>query len=157
VLAVALASAALAGNPDPRRFLRVDARHRIVDVTLVAGYDGTNNGFNFDGYARGELMWTVPRGWRVRVTCTNRGALRDSCAVVSGPFASAPAFPGAATPQPLVGLLHGQTARFTFRASRAGVFRFTSLVPGHEEARMYDILKVVPGGKPTVTDLFAKG
>lgn len=156
VLAIALAAAAVAVKPDPRRFLRVDASARVVEVTLVAGYDATNNGFNFDGYARGELMVTVPLGWRVRVTCTNRGALRHSCAVVRGPLASRPAFPGAATPQPLQGLARGRTARFSFRAARTGVFRFACLVPGHEQARMYDVLKIVKRGEPKVEDLRAK-
>jgi hypothetical protein len=156
VLVAALASVALAAKPpDPKKFLRVDARDRIVDVTLIASYDGTNNGFNFDGYSR-VLMWTVPRGWRVRVTCTNRGAVRHSCAVVKGPVSTTPAFKGAAVPQPLLGLEHGRTARFTFRATRIGVYRFACLVPGHEAARMYDVLKVVANGKPTIRDLRAR-
>ena len=151
-----LASAAVAAKPDPRRFLQVDARRRLVTVTLLAGYDDTNNGFNFDGYARGELMWTVPEGWRVRVTCTNRGGVPHSCAVVQGPLATRPAFPGAATPDPGQGLIQGRSASFTFRATRAGVFRLTSLVAGQEGARMYDVLKIVPHGRPSVVDLFGR-
>jgi Sulfocyanin (SoxE) domain len=153
VIAVALASLAVAGRPpDPQRFIRVDARRKVVSVTLIAGYDGSNGGFNFDGYSR-YLMWTVPRGWLVRVTCTNRGALRHSCAVVEGPSSTRPAFAGAASPSPVRGLAHGQTARFAFRASRLGVYRFACLVPGHEAAREYDVLKVVAGGKPGIADL----
>ena len=53
------------------------------------------------------------------------------------------------------GLQPGQTARFTFRASEKGVFRFACLVPGHEDARMWDVLKIVRGGKPSVVDLRA--
>ena len=135
--------------------MHVDARHKLVKVTLIAGYDGSNNGFNFDGYSR-YLMWTVPRGWRVRVTCTNRGALRHSCAVVKGPGTTKLAFRHAASPEPLVGLAHGKTARFTFRATKAGVYRFACLVPGHEAARMYDVLKVVAHGKPKIQDLRGK-
>lgn len=155
MLAAALASAALAAPPDPRRFLQVDARRRVATVTLLAGYDSTNNGFNFDGYARGELMWTVPRGWTVRVICTNRSATRHSCAVVRGTLAVRPAFRGAATPSPAIGLLQGRTATFSFPATRIGVFRFTSLVPGQESARMYDVLKISRGGRPSVVDLVA--
>jgi hypothetical protein len=155
VIAVALASAALAAAPDPKRFLRVDTRARVATVTLVAGYDSANQGYNFDGYARGELMWTVPRGWTVRVVCTNRSGRRHSCAVVQGPLAVRPAFPGAATPSPVDGLLTGRTATFSFRPTRLGVFRFTSLVPGEESARMYDVLKITRGGKPSVVDLLA--
>ena len=156
MLAVLLAAGALAGTPSPARFLRVDAPARTADVTLIAAYDGTNNGFNFDGYARGQLLWTVPLGWRVRVTCTNRGALPHSCAVVRGPRSATLAFRGAASPQPSTGLLEGRTATFAFRATRVGVFRFACLVPGHEEARMYDVLKVVRRGNPSVESLLAK-
>jgi hypothetical protein len=157
VLAVALASLAVAaGPPPPKRFLHVDARHKTVAVTLIAGYDQTNNGFNFDGYSR-TLMVTVPRGWRVRVTCENRGAVRHSCAVVKGPASTRPAFPGSTTPQPFLGLDTGKTARFAFRASKVGTFRFACLVPGHEAARMYDVLKVVRRGAPSIQDLRAHG
>jgi hypothetical protein len=156
VLAAALASLALgAAPPPPRQFLHVDARHRTATVTLVAAYDGANNGFNFDGYSR-TLMVTVPRGWRVRVLCENRSDLRHSCAVVKGPVSTRPAFRGAASPQPLLGLARGRKATFSFRATKVGVYRFACLVPGHEAARMYDVLKVVRSGRPSIEDLRAK-
>jgi hypothetical protein len=121
---------------------------------LIASYDGDNGGFNFDGYSR-FLMWKVPRGWTVRVVCTNRGPLRNSCAVVQGADSTKPAFRGAATPRPREGLDAGRTARFTFRASKKGVYRFACLVPGHEAARMWDVLKIVRHGRPSVVDLQA--
>ena len=150
---VALALTAKA-PPPPGHFLAVDAQRHRVTITLVASYDGENGGFNFDGYSR-ELMWTVPRGWKVHVVCRNRGPLRNSCAVVHGPDSARPAFRGASTPRPKIGLEAGQSASFTFRASRIGVFRFASLVPGHELARMWDVLKIVRRGKPSVVDLRA--
>ena len=153
--AVVALSFAAKGPPPPHRFLAVDAHRHRVTITLIASYDGENGGFNFDGYSR-FLMWTVPRGWRVRVVCTNRGPLRHSCAVVKGPDSARPAFPGAAIPHPRIGLEAGHTARFTFRASKTGVYRFACLVQGHEGARMWDVLKITRGGKPTVVDLRAK-
>ena len=71
-------------------------------MTLIAAYNGENGGFNFDGYSR-FLMWTVPRGWTVRVICKNRGPLRHSCAVVHGAVTTKLAFPGAAIPQARIG------------------------------------------------------
>ena len=121
---------------------------------MIASYDAENSGFNFDGYSR-YLMWTVPRGWAVRVVCKNRGPLRHSCAVVKGAASVKPAFRGAATPQPRIGLEAGHTARFSFRAAKKGVYRFACLVPGHEGARMWDVFKVTRGGKPSVVDLLA--
>jgi hypothetical protein len=156
VVETALAALALAGKaPPPSRFLAVAARRHRVTITLIASYDGANGGFNFDGYSR-ELMWTVPRGWTVRVVCTNRGPLRHSCAVVRGSASAQPAFRGATTPQPQIGIEAGHTASFTFRASRKGVYRFASLVPGQEAARMWDVLKIVPRGRPSVVNLRAK-
>jgi hypothetical protein len=155
VLGAAVLALSLAGkSPAPHKFLAVDAHRHRVTITLIAAYDGENNGFNFDGYSR-SLMWTVPRGWRVRVVCKNRGPLRHSCAVVHGAGSSRPAFHGATTPHPRLGLEEGQAARFTFRASRKGVYRFACLVPGHEGARMWDVLKIVRRGRPSVVDLRA--
>ncbi len=157
MIGAALVTLSLAGSapPPPNRFLAVDAQHHRVTVTLIASYDGTNGGFNFDGYSR-ELMWRVPRGWKVRVVCKNRGALRHSCAVVRNAGSTRPAFRGAAIPKPRIGLEQGHTARFTFRASKTGVYRFACLVSGHEVARMWDVLKIVRHGKPKVVDLRAK-
>ena len=154
MFAAALAALTLAATPPPppHKFLAVDAQRHRVTITLIASYNAENNGFNFDGYSR-FLMWTVPRGWTVRVVCTNHGVRRHSCAVVQGADSTKPAFRGAATPHPQIGLEQGQTARFTFRASRKGIFRFACLVPGHEGARMWDVLKIRRGGKPSVIDL----
>lgn len=157
MFATAAVTLALAGSspPPPRKFLAVDAHRHRVTITLIASYDAANNGFNFDGYSR-FLMWTVPRGWTVRVVCENRGPLRHSCAVVKDVDSTTPAFRDASTPQPRLGLEAGHTARFTFRASRTGVYRFACLVQGHEVARMWDVFKVVRHGKPSVVDLQAR-
>jgi sulfocyanin SoxE-like protein len=152
--AVALLLAAKA-PPPPGRFLAVDAHRHRVTITLIASYDGENGGFNFDGYSR-FLMWKVPRGWTVRVVCKNRGPLRHSCTVVDGAGSTQPAFRGATTPRARIGLEAGRAARFTFRASRRGVYRFACLVPGHENARMWDVLKITRSGTPSVADLRAR-
>ena len=156
VIVAAAVALSLAGKPPPPRdFLAVDAQRHRVTITLIASYDETNGGFNFDGYSR-FLMWTVPRGWTVRVVCRNRGALRHSCAAVNGASSARPAFRGASTPQPQIGLESGHTARFTFRATKKGVYRLTSLVPGDEAARLWDVLKIVRHGRPSVVDLRAQ-
>jgi hypothetical protein len=147
-LAVATNSGAATG---PGHYLSWDATRRVVHLTLLAGLGAGNNGFNFDGYGRGELLVRVPVGWRVVVDCENRGGGRHSCAVVRGALAVTPAFAGAATPQPLVGLSPGAKASFSFVASRVGTFRLASLVPGQEQARMYAVLDVTHGGLPAIT------
>jgi hypothetical protein len=149
VLAAVVAGAVGVGKPDPHRFLQVDRARRSVALTLVAAYDGSNNGFNFDGYSRGELLVSVPLGWRIRIRCQNRGPLPHSCAVVDGAQTVRPAFRGAATPE----LPAGRQATFSFTASRRGTYRLACLVPGHEEARMWDVLDV---GKTPRVELSAR-
>jgi len=137
-------------KPPPQRFLQVDGRARMARIALIAGYDGENSGFNFDGYARGELLVTVPLHWRVVVRCSNRSSIRHSCAVVRGPMNARPAFRGATIPHARLGLRRGGSASFSFTASRVGAYRLACLVPGHEDARMWDVLEVVRGGRPAI-------
>ena len=150
-----LTPTSFAGSPPPAQWLSWNARAQKATLLLVAGYNGANNGFNFDGYGRGKLLVRVPVGWRIAVTCRNAATVRHSCAIVRGPQTVTPAFRGATTPEPTLGLRSGQTARFTFTASRAGTYRIACLVPGHEEARMWDVLDV--GGVRRPVDLDAKG
>jgi sulfocyanin SoxE-like protein len=153
ILAVGLsvAAPALAGRPRPAQFVSWSRSHRVVRLTLLAGLGGGNGGFNFDGYGRGELEVRIPLGWRVAVDCENRGALRHSCVIVHGSLSVAPAFRGASSPQPLIGLSPGAKATFSFTASRTGTFRIACLVAGHEQARMFDVLEVVRGGTPAIS------
>ena len=150
-LALASATPAAAARPNPAQFLSWQSATRVVHLTLLAALGSSNNSFNFDGYGRGELQVQIPLGWRVVVDCENRGGLRHSCAIVKGSLTTTPAFPGAAIPQPTVGLLPGQKATFSFVARRTGSFRIACLVPGHEQARMWDALDVVRGGHPSIT------
>jgi len=140
-----------AAGADPGRFLAWNATTRVARLTLLAGLRSENGGFNFDGYGRGRLLVTVPLGWRVVVDCENRGNRRHSCTVVKGSLATRPAFPGATSPSPIAGLPPGKKATFSFTASRFGSFRIACLVPGHEQARMWDVLEVVRGGRPSIS------
>ena len=137
-------------KPPPRRFLGVDSGERRARITLIAGYDGENSGFNFDGYARGELQVIVPLRWRVVVRCSNRSPVRHSCAVVRGPMSVRPAFRGATIPHARLGLARGRSASFSFTPTRVGAYRLACLVAGHEQARMWDLLEVVRSGRPTI-------
>jgi sulfocyanin len=133
------------------KYLTSDASTKTVDLTLVAGATNALGGFNFDGYGNGKLTVTVPEGWKVVVTCTNRQSVPHSCAIVSGAASTTPAFSGASTPDPTTGLPQGQSASFTFTPDQTGTYRIACLVPGHEDAGMWDTLVVASGGSPSIT------
>jgi hypothetical protein len=138
----------LADASSPPLSLSSDAAAKTVGFTLVAGYSGANSGMNFDGYSSGNVEIDAPQGWSVTVTCSNKGPLNHSCAVVADEAASQPQFTGAATPNPGAGLPAGQQASFTFRPEQTGTFRIACLVPGHEAAGMWIVFKVVGSGPP---------
>ena len=139
------------GRPDPRRFLASDPTAKRVRLTMIAGLGSSNNGYNFDGYGRGELLASVPHGWRVSVDFQNHASRRTSCAVVTGARSATIPFPGASVAQPLRGVTPGGKEQFSFTAARTGVYRITSLVPGQAEARMYAVLVVTSGGRPSIS------
>jgi hypothetical protein len=118
---------------------------------MAAGLGSSNNGFNFDDYGRGELLVSVPRGWRVTVDFENHASRRTSCAVVTGARSATIAFRGASIAQPVQGITPGGKERFSFTATRTGSFRIVSLVPGQAEARMYAVLVVTSGGRPSIS------
>jgi hypothetical protein len=149
-LAVVLGSARAAAS-GPGQYFSWNGSSRVAHLKLLAGLGSGNGGFNFDGYGRGEMLVRVPVGWRVVVDCENRGGGRHSCAVVRGALAGTPAFAGAASPQPLVGLSPGAKSSFSFVASRVGTYRLASLVAGEEQARMFDVLDVTHGGWPSIS------
>jgi hypothetical protein len=151
VAAAGFAVVAPAASTPATRWLSWDSARHTAQLLLLAGDGGANNGFNFDGYGRGRLLVRIPVGWRLSVTCRNVASRRNSCAVVHGAGTTTPAFPGAATPSPTLGVSPGKTARFTFIATRVGTFRIACLVPGHEQARMWDVLDVVRGGVPSIS------
>jgi hypothetical protein len=137
-----------------RRWLSYSLRQRTGTLTALAGYNGVYGGFNFNGYGKGEVLVSVPRGWKVTVRCVDRsGSVRHSCAVVGGVSKTAPAFPGASSRDPEQGLAPGQAGTFAFVASRVGVYRLASLVPDQEQAGMWDVFEVTRSGKPSVRQL----
>jgi Sulfocyanin (SoxE) domain len=134
-----------------RRWLEYDVSQRAVTVTLIPDYNGVYSGFNFNGYGKGQVLVDVPRGWRVTVHCANtRSAGRHSCAVVKGPGNRRPAFRGAASSDPFVGLHPGESDTFSFTADSLGVFRLACLVPQHERAGQWNVLAVTRDRLPSV-------
>jgi hypothetical protein len=120
-------------------------------LRLIAAYNDVYNGFNFNGYGKGQVLVDVPQGWRVNVRCVNdSSSMRHSCAVVRGVSGRTPAFPGAMSPGSQYGLPPRHSVTFTFLAASAGTYRIACLVPGHEQEGMWDVLDVTHDRRPAV-------
>jgi sulfocyanin len=141
-----------------------------VHLTLIAGYNQANAGFNFDGGANGHMVVTVPLGDKVTGTFKNTASTPHDVLVVayqkplpthSVPVAFAGACfgspvcsaggtgkPGAGSP-PTGGAPQGanQTGTFSFVASKAGTYMIICGYPGHAIAGMWDTLVVSPTAK----------
>jgi len=128
---------------------------KSVTLTLVPAANNAFNGFNFNGRGRGEVLVQVPRGWRVTVRCVNDvSSGHHSCAIVKDAGnATAPIFPGAASPDPQTGLAPGRSARFSFVARRLGVYRIACLVPEYERAGMWAVFEISLSRGPSVARL----
>jgi sulfocyanin SoxE-like protein len=137
---------------NPSQWLTVDSATKSARLVLDAAHGRANSGFNFNSYANGQLVVTIPTGWKVTVSCTNEAsALNHSCAIVNNAGDTTPAFPGASTPNPTTGLAPGQSASFEFTPTTTGPYRIDCLVPGHDPAGMWGTLNVVSSGTPSIT------
>ncbi|MGH7904075.1 MAG: sulfocyanin-like copper-binding protein [Candidatus Dormibacteraceae bacterium] len=132
------------------RFFSYDRASRTVILTLIAGSSASDNAFNFDGYSGGAMTVSVPAGWTVTVQCANRGTVRHSCVIVRGHASTTPAFPGASSPDPTRGLPPGGVATFHFTPTVAGDYLVACLVPGHQDAGMWDRFQVTRRGLPSI-------
>lgn len=140
-----------AGNPpDLSKYIRVDAGTKTVVITLIAGYPAGDYQFNYNGYASGALVITVPVGWHATIQCENRSTVPSSCAVVTGKGDTRPVDPAWSTPGPVHGLNPGDSAGFEFDPSATGSYRIASLVGGSEASGMWADLEVTAGGVPSM-------
>jgi uncharacterized cupredoxin-like copper-binding protein len=149
-----LPSAALAASGSSKFFSANTAKHTAT-LKLLAGSTGANSGLNFDGYFKGQMTVTIPVGYKVLVVFTNKSQVAHSALIT--PYADRNgsnhplAFPHAGTPNPTTGTAAGKTVKFTFSASKAGTYAIVCGFDGHAEFGMWDVLKVVKGGRPAIS------
>jgi sulfocyanin len=126
---------------------------KTVTVTLIAAYNNTASGFNFNGEANGKMTITVPLGYIVHVTFSNNAPLPHSAEIVGFTKAIAtakfsPVFKGASSPNPTAtGTVKGKTDRFSFAANKAGNYLLVCAIPGHAAAGMWDNFVVSKSAK----------
>ncbi len=111
--------------------------HRVV-FKAVAASSSTNNGFNFDGYAKSKANFIIPTGWVVNFIFTNHSPLGHSMGVVSTLKLSAGVTPLAETPKANQGVGANGTQYAGFTTAPAAKDYLVCLVPGHILAGMWD-------------------
>jgi sulfocyanin len=127
----------LVGVRSDPEFMRYDAAARRVDLTVIAGFDQSNSGFNFNGGSHGSHRITVPAGWKVRLTFINRDVIPHSVVVARDQkqvpmYVTRPAFPGAASRAPQQGLPSGaRQDDIVFVAGSPGAYVIACGIPGH--------------------------
>lgn len=129
----------------------VDTKAKKVVFNVTAAASAANNGFNFNGYAKGKANFIVPAGWLVNFIFKNNQALPHSLAVINtlqpGPHVS----PLAETPNPIQGLTGTGKQYAGFTTLEPGKFYLVCLVPGHLAAGMWDNFTVSSTAKgPTI-------
>lgn len=132
-------------------FMAVDRANRKVSYAVIAAYNSVNGGWNFNGYADGDMRMVVPLGWTVEVFFEQRDpSVPHSAGVidadpkalpVSGENVTMP-FPRAKTLDFVRGLSAGQTDQFSFTVDKAGKFILFCGVPTHGQAGMWDWFEV---------------
>ncbi|HEY6158263.1 MAG TPA: sulfocyanin-like copper-binding protein [Gemmatimonadales bacterium] len=151
----AAAQTAKAGKVDPS-WLRAVAATKTVEFKLVAGLTDNNGGMNFNGFSRGGLVLSVPRGWNVVLHFKNEDpnlphsveVIPDGPVVPAGPVP--PAFEHATSARFEQGLSGGQDSDVRFVAGKDGSFLIFCAVPGHGPAGMWIRLAVSDTDKPAL-------
>ncbi|WP_104992204.1 sulfocyanin-like copper-binding protein [Deinococcus sp. NW-56] len=128
-----------------------NAAQKTAVLNVVAQSDTSNSGLNFNGASKGGKTFTVPLGWTVTLKFTNAGAMPHSVVLAraGAPALSydtdAAAFAGAATKEPLQGVVKADT--FTFKANKAGQYVLICGVPGHGMGGQYVKFEVSTSAK----------
>ena len=67
-------------------WMNADVHLKEVTFDLVAGWDGSNNAFNYNGYYAGGVTLNVPSGWKVNISLANQDASAPHHIMVTRPY-----------------------------------------------------------------------
>ena len=139
-------------------FLRLSTNPNTVELVVAAVFTDDNYGMNFNGYAKGAALYTIPKGWTVEVTFINPSPVPHSLIVVEKDTLKSiqfkePYFKGAVVPEApkhLVGMAYDK-GTCTFVADEAGDYALACGFPGHAAAGHWIALEISADAKaPTL-------
>lgn len=158
--AAAAVPMALAGSQGPElpEWMKVDEAAKKVTITIVAGTDMTNNGWNYNTVFKGAKSIVVPVGFEVEIDFRNSdptGVVHSigvgQMSEVTSPLFTdpTPAFPGAISDNaadPVNATAAGASETITFVADTAGEYALICYVPGHTLTGMWMGFRVAADG-----------
>jgi sulfocyanin len=137
--------------------IQYDSAAKTAKIPVISGLTSNGGGWNFNGYAQGQMTIVVPVGTKVVMPYYNDDIVPHSMVAVAGSASRIPSAPGdpvfrgATTRSPDNGLMTGQHDDVTFTAETPGRFLLVCGVPGHAQSGMWVYLEVSRTAKrPTV-------
>jgi sulfocyanin len=148
--ALLLALVAAAAAPQDSRYLKWDPATKTVTFELIAGGEGADSPFNFNGYIDGQANLVVPPGVNVLMNFVQKDGTPHSAELIEDkdPMPSIggnAAIPRAYTNKPVEGLPQEATDVIRFTAPDSGSYRIFCGVPGHGLSGMWIRFTVEPG------------
>jgi FtsP/CotA-like multicopper oxidase with cupredoxin domain len=135
----------------------VDSDARTVSMEMIAGSTPDNNYWNFNGATNGNTAITVPQGYRIVITFTNRDPNMAHSLGISAetsnfavPPQPNPVFEGAISQNPgsmVDGTMPGETETIEFVADEAGSYSMVCYIPGHTAVGMWLYFNVSANGE----------
>ena len=138
------------GPDDVEKFIRIDKEAKKVFIPLTATFNDANHGMNFNGHYKGRAVYSVPKGWEITIHFKNMSPVPHSAVVVEQVMArklqvGEPYFEGAATTEPLKGLVKDE--KFTFVVDESGKFAIACGFPAHSASGHWIALDVTKEGE----------
>jgi len=147
------------------KFMTVDKQHMTVTIKLIAGYTTADSQRNFNGYSNGGMTITVPVGYTVKLDYSNNSGIPADVGVYTADRQLA--FTGAGDSiddifqNAAAGVLPGQSEQISFFVAKAGTYQIANYIDrfpqfgqnyqNYQSVDMWDVLKVVSGGSPSIT------
>lgn len=143
-------------------WMRVDRSAHSVSLEITAAQTGSNNGWNLNGHAHGEVAIVVPAGYEIFIVFRNADRRRPHVISIGSPPGDGqdvlepggrPAHdgPGSMSNRMAGATGPGETDLVALRADRPGEYAIKCAVPGHQDAGMWLRLEVSEQGAAGLT------
>lgn len=130
------------------KFIALPKTAKSVILHVTSGYNLSNSSMNFNGYAKGEAGFVVPKGWTVHVYFVNKSPTPHSFVIVDVEKVKSldvgtPVFANASSVKYKIGSPKNKEEKVTFVADKLGDYALACGVPSHASAGHWIGFKVI--------------